>query len=474
MRALPALILIGLCAAAAGFLASEPGRVALTWQGWRVDTSVAVLVVGVVLLGILAAALFHLLRRLLGSPGAFMRARREKRRREGYRALTQGMVAVAAGDAEEAHRHARKADALLADPPLTLLLSAQAAQLKGDEQAARKYFTAMLDHAETEFLGLRGLIMQALRGGDERAALRLVERAKELRPRTPWVLQSLFELQARAGKWLEAETTLAEAVKRKALSHVTSRHHRAVLLHEQSRQVEAQGDQQKALQLAAKAHGLEPGFAPATARYAELLRVGGWTKRAAKAIEAGWHAAPHPDLAEAWHRLSAEETPLARVKHADRLAAANPEHPESRLMQARASLAARLWGEARRHLEALGAKPGEEAASPRVCRHMAELEETQHQDSGAAHRWLKRAAMTSTADPAWICAACGAESAGWRATCPACHAFATLHWQKPAPGAAHHLAPVPAGLMPALPVPAPVSAPETPPAEASPRSAASQ
>jgi HemY protein len=458
MRALPALIVIAIVVAAAGFLAGVPGHVALTWQGWRIDTSVAVLVLAVIILGMLAAALFHLLRKILGGPRAFMRARRERRRREGYRALTQGMVAVAAGDADEAQRHARKADALLAEPPLTLLLSAQAAQLKGDEQAARKYFTAMLDRAETEFLGLRGLVMQALRGGDERAALHLVERARTLRPKTPWVLQSLFELQARAGKWLEAETTLAEALKRKVLGHDAARHHRAVLLHEQSRTAEAQGDQRQALQLSAKAHALEPGFAPATARYAELLRVGGWTRRAAKAIEAAWRAAPHPDLAEAWNALFAEATPIARVKETDRLAAANPDHPESRLAQARASLAARLWGETRRHLEALGAKLEGEPPSPRICRHMAELEEVQHQDVGAARHWLSRAATTAAPDPTWICSACGAETPRWGALCPACHAFATLHWRHPAAGTARHL-PAPAGLMPALPVPAPLMEP---------------
>jgi HemY protein len=464
MRALPALIVIALAAGAAGFLASAPGRVALTWQGWRVDTSVAVLVFGVVLLAMLAAAFFHLLRKLLGGPRAFMRARRERRRRDGYRALTQGMVAVAAGDAEEAHRFARKADALLAEPPLTLLLSAQAAQLKGDEQAARKYFTAMLDRAETEFLGLRGLVMQALRGGDERAALHLVERARALRPKTPWVLQSLFELQARAGKWLAAEATLAEALKRKVLPAESLRHHRAVLLHEQSRAAEAQGDQRLALQLAAKAHALEPGFAPATARYAELLRVGGWTRRAAKAIETAWRAAPHPDLAEAWNALFAEETPLARVKHADRLAAAHPEHPESRFAQARASLAAKLWGEARRHLEALGGKAESEAPSPRLCRHMAELEEAQHQDMGAARHWLTRAATTAASDPTWVCGACGAETATWHALCPACHAFASLAWRVPTSGGPKRL-PARDGLMPALPVPAPWSPPPSAPSE---------
>ena len=48
-------------------------------------------------------------------------------------------------------------------------LAAQAAQLNGDELAARKYFTAMLDRPETRFLGLRGLLTQALKTGDARA-----------------------------------------------------------------------------------------------------------------------------------------------------------------------------------------------------------------------------------------------------------------------------------------------------------------
>ncbi|MGO8920393.1 MAG: heme biosynthesis protein HemY [Stellaceae bacterium] len=466
MRTLPAIIVIAALVAGAAYLAAEPGSVVLTWQGRHIYTSVARLALGIVLLAMLAAALFHLLRKLLGGPRAFLRGRREKRRREGYRALTQGMVAVAAGDAEEALKFARKADVLLAEPPLTLLLSAQAAQLSGDEQAAARYFTAMLERPETEFLGLRGLVMQALRSGDERAALGLVERARRLRPRTPWVASSLYELQARAGKWYEAEATLIEAVKRKALPEAATRHHRTVLLHERSRAAEAEGAQAQALQLAAKAHGAELGFAPGAARYAQLLRVGGRTRHAARALEASWRAAPHPDLAEAWAALFADETPVDRVKQTDRLAAANPDHVESHLAQARAALAARLWGEARRHLEALGAKLGDGAAplSPRVCRLMAELEEAQHENMAAARAWLGRAATTTALDPAWICGACGAESAGWSALCPHCRAFASLAWRLPG-GSAARLLPAPASLMPPLPVPAPWPSAETlPPA----------
>ena len=363
MRALPPLIVVALLVAAAVYVADRPGSVDVVWQGWRIDTSVAVLVLAVVFVAMAAAALFHLLRKILGGPRAFMRSRRERRRRDGYRALTQGMVAVAAGDAEEAEKFARRADVLLAEPPLTLLLSAQAAQLKGDDRAAQRYFAAMLERKETEFLGLRGLIMQALRGGDEGTALTLIERAKTLRPSTPWVLSSLFELQARAGKWREAEATLVEAGKRKALPVAESRHRQAVLLHEKSRTAEAAGETREALEHAAKAHKLDPAFAPVTVRYADLLRAGGKRRPAAKAIESGWRAQPHPALAEAYGALFAEEPPVQRLKHVEQLAGHNPGHRESRLALAGAALAARLWGEARRHLEAAGAAASDDGAA---------------------------------------------------------------------------------------------------------------
>ena len=458
MRALPALIAIALLVAAAVYVADRPGSVEVVWQGWRVDTSVAVLVLAVVAIAMAAAALFHILRKVLGGPRAFMRSRREKRRREGYRALTQGMVAVAAGDAEEAQKFARKADVLLAEPPLTLLLSAQAAQLNGDDRAAQRYFTAMIERKETEFLGLRGLIMQALRGGDEGKALSLIERAKALRPSTPWVLSSLFELQARAGKWHEAEATLVEAAKRKALPAAESRHRQAVLLHEKSRAAEAKGETREALEHAAKAHKLDPGFAPVTTRYAHLLRAAGKPRPAAKALETGWRAQPHPELAEAYGALAEDEPPMQRLKTVERLVAHNPGHRESRIALAAAALKARLWGEARRHLEAAGAAAGDGAPTPRVCRLMAELEQAERDNHGAARSWHARAAATGNLDETYVCDACGAESASWTPLCPHCRGFDSLRWRAPSGTAAPRLA-ASEGFMPALPVPAPWPAP---------------
>jgi HemY protein len=434
MRTIPALIAIAVLVAVAVLIADQPGRVSILWQGWRIETSAAVLIVGTLAIGLAAAIIFGLLRRLIGGPSAFLRGRRERRRRDGYRALTQGMVAVAAGDPEEAQRYARKADVLLAEPPLTLLLSAQAAQLKGDEDAARKYFAAMLNRPETEFLGLRGLLTQALRRGEETAALRLAERAHTMRPKTPWVLTSLLDLQVRAGEWQNAQATLAEAIKVKLVPVATGRHHQAALLLARSRA--AEDDAPSALSLAGEAQDLAPDFAPAAARRAQLLQRTGNRHKAAKTIETAWRRAPHPLSAEVYATLFADEPPLARVKRCERLAALNPNHVESRLVVAQAALAAQLWGEARRQLAAIvsahgeASPSGEARPSARVCRLMAALEEAEHGDGAAARAWLARAAEAPP-DPLWVCKSCGAESRDWQPLCPRCRVFDSLAWQVP-------------------------------------------
>ena len=177
IRAIFLLLLLAAFMLGAAWFADRPGQVAIEWEGWRLSTSVPVLLAAIAISAAIMALLYRCWSALVGAPRAFGRWRRERRRRQGYVALTQGMVAVAAGDPDEARRQARRADVLLSEPPLTMLLSAQAAQLNGDENAAGRYFTQMLERRETEFLGLRGLLIQAMRKGDHERAIALARRS---------------------------------------------------------------------------------------------------------------------------------------------------------------------------------------------------------------------------------------------------------------------------------------------------------
>jgi len=428
IRLFASLLICAALVTAAVFVADRPGSVTLVWSHWRIDTSVAVLALGTAFVAMAASWLAVLLRRLWRLPGNLLRARRERRRREGYRALTQGMAAVAAGEPDEAERFARRANVLLNEPPLTLLLSAQAAQLKGDEQAARRYFSAMLDQPETAFLGLRGLIVQALKSGHDALALKLIDQARQLRPRTAWVLRARFELLARAGNWEAAEAALAETQKRRAIEAAEARHHRAVLAHEKALAAKAGGQPDQAAKLVAQAFNLAPDLAPVAAWHAANLLAQGHKRRARKALEQAWQAAPHPDLAAAYGGIYADETDLARVQRFEKLLDLQPENPESRIALARAALKARLWGEARRHLQAAGGE------TPRIARLLAEIEAGEHGDGPRARAWLDRAARGELPDPAYACNSCGYSTASWSALCPRCRGFDQLVWRK-RPGA---------------------------------------
>ena len=429
-RALRFLVVLGAVAAGAAWLADQQGAAILEWCGYRLETTTTVLVVAVAAVAVAAALLYRIWLFICRVPAALGRVRRDGRRRRGYLALTRGMVAVAAGDAEDARRQGKRAEGLLGDPPLTMLLSAQAAQLAGDERAAEKFFTAMLERPETEFLGLRGLLAQSLKQADWEQALALARRAYRLKPKSDWVAANLFDLQLRAGQWADAEMTLGETVRGALVGAQEGERRRAVLLHQRSLEAGARADGADSLRLARRAFEQDPAFVPGAVRLASLLLAAGKRRKAVQAIERAWRRQPHPDLAEVYRAARPGADALERLRALQHLADLNPGHAESHLTVARAALEARLWGEARKHLEAASGA----AASATVCRLMAELEESEHGDTARAHEWLRRASLANPG-PAWVCGDCGMVVAEWTALCPKCSSFDSLVWRNP-PGAA--------------------------------------
>ena len=398
---------------------------ATAWPALRIETSIGVLVLFVAVIAGLAALAYRSWGAIARAPRGLERKIRDGRRQRGYKALTQGMVAVAAGEAEEARRCSRRAETLLNEPPLTLLLAAQAAQLDGDEAAAKRYFETMLERQETRFLGLRGLLMLALREGEEAAALGYAKQAYALRPKTPWVLTSLAELSERQGDFEGAALAITEAAKRKALPAATATRQRAVVLLEQALAARAAGRGAEALKRAREAHKQAPGLVPATALLGELLAAAGRRREARKTLEKAWARAPHPALVAAYGASLEARDGIDKLKQLERLVAGAAEHGESHLALAEAALDARLWGEARRHLaKTLDAAPGE-----RACRLMARLEEAEHGDGGAARQWLLRAGAAS--DATWVCQSCGTTAEAWSAHCGACAAFDGYAWRRP-------------------------------------------
>ncbi len=203
-----------------------------------------------------------MLRYLFTRPAAIAAHVRERRRQQGYDALSRGLLAIGVGDRTLAQRYAGIAGRNLPREPLTALLRAQTAQLRGDREAARRAFESMLDRPETQLLGVRGLFLEAARSNDTEAARALAEQAVKRDPQLAWGVNALFDMQARAGDYEGALDTLAIARQNGHVDQNVSLRRRAVLLTAEARELEATNPD-KALNLANEALRLAPSLVPA-------------------------------------------------------------------------------------------------------------------------------------------------------------------------------------------------------------------
>ncbi|MGB6923177.1 MAG: heme biosynthesis HemY N-terminal domain-containing protein, partial [Methyloceanibacter sp.] len=200
-RVLSFIVAIIVAALALAWLADRPGSITIEWLGYEIRTSAFV---GALVLAFIATVLgvvWAFVRFLITRPAAMSAYLQERRRRQGFDALTSGLLAIGVGDRALAQRYAGVARRNLPNEPLTALLKAQAAQLKGDRASARRVFEAMLDRPETELLGLRGLFLEAKRGDDDEAARVIAEQVVRRDPQLAWSVNALFDMQARAGNW---------------------------------------------------------------------------------------------------------------------------------------------------------------------------------------------------------------------------------------------------------------------------------
>lgn len=426
IRAIFLFLVFGAIIFAADWLLDRPGTIAISWQGLEVHESFA-WGVGMLALVLLAAIVgFWLISWLLRSPWTLASRIGRSRRERGQTAISLGMVAIAAGDREEARRQSRRAAQLVPDQPLATLLAAQTAQLDGDEQAARRYFLRLAETPDTAFLGLRGLWMQAMKEGRTRDALHYVERAHEQQPNAAWVLEAQLTLQARLGQWDAAAETLEKLAKRKLRTVEQTREARALIHVERSRALAARGDVPDALAAARVAYKANPTLVPGVAQYARMQIASHRRGKAEKAIEEAWGLSPHPMLAEAYRGVVDTVTPEKQLDLARKLAAVKPNDPESAILVARFAMAANRWTDAAEALAPLTRRN----PPARICRLMAEIEADGRNDLEAARNWLARAAGAPP-DEAWVCRETGAVQAEWSAVCADSQLFGTLEWRIP-------------------------------------------
>src|SRR5665213_2903672 len=416
------LLLIALAASGAAWVADQPGDVVLSWGVWRAHPSlpVFVLLLGIVIVAAMLA--WSILRALWRMPERIRRGRRERRLARGRHAITHGLLAVGHGDSAAARAHADVARRHAGHDPLALLLHAQSAQLDGDRAGAQRAFRAMAERDDTRLLGLRGLFIEAQRADDPVAAVGIAEEALKLAPASTWASQAVLGFRCARGDWNGALTILDNNLESGLIDKPAWRRQRPVLLTARALELE-NVDRDRSRDTVMEAIKLAPTLVPAAVLASKYQSEAHQVRRAMRLVEAAWLAHPHPDLADAYAHVKLGDSARQRLVRIETLAAKAPGHLESALAIARAAIDATEYARAREALAPFIAAP-----TQRVAMLMAEIERTEHGDSGRARAWTLRA-VRALHDPVWT--ADGYVSASWRPVSPVSGRIDAFQWQTP-------------------------------------------
>lgn len=467
LKTLIFIALVAVVTFGAGLLMETDGVLRLAVGGTEftltplAGTVVALLIMlGVWLTFKLAGLSLATVRFLTGDETAISRFFYRNRERRGYQALSEGLIALASGEARLAQTKADRAARLLPRDDLTKVLNAQAAELAGDSARATKIYREMLGDDRTRFVGVRGLMQQKLAAGETDTAKALAEKAFALNDRHKEVQDTLFGLQAQSGDWQAARQTLAAMLKTGTLPREVYRRRDAVLTYARARDALAAGDLDSAEKDAVEANRLAPALIPAAALAGRVLHKAGKTAQARKLLRKAWEAEPHPALAEAFAAQVPDETPADRLERFGPWLSVKPDSPETGLLAAELHLAADDPAKARKLLQPL---LDEDAPDARGLALMAAVEKASGTDEHQVRAWLARA-VDAPRGPQWTCDACHAAQPEWSPVCDSCGAFDTLAWDVPAdagwePGLRSALLPLLASPDPAPPATAPDPAP---------------
>ena len=427
--ALVALVTIG-----AGMLLESGSTLRLAFAGYEftlgpVQAAVALLFalaalwLFLKLLGLLLAT-FHFLN---GDETAISRYFDRNREARGYQALSDGMIALAAGEGRLALIKAERAESYLDRPELTNILVAQAAEAAGDGKKAGEAYKALLSDPRTRFVGIRGLLKQKLAEGDTDTALKLAEKALELKPRHGDSQDILLKLQSESADWKGARSTLGAQLKSGALPKDVYRRRDAVLALQEAKVVFSDDASIEAREAAIAANKQSPDLIPAAVMAARFYLSKGDKKNATRVLKKAWEAKPHPDLAAAFADIEPEESPAQRVKRFKTLTALHPDDSETMMLSAELLIAAEDFPAARR---ALGDLPTSHPTQRNLAI-MAAVERGEGSDDATVRAWLSKA-ITASRGPQWCCDKCQSVHSDWAPICENCQGFDTLSWREPA------------------------------------------
>jgi HemY protein len=392
------LWLLSLFAAAIGLAVAarfNPGNVVLFYPPYRIDLSLNLFLL---LALVLFLVLYFILRAIditREMPGKVAAYRREKREREGNRALREALKSLFEGRYGQAEKAARRSADLPENAGLAALIGARAAHRM--RQSDRRDAWLSKVQSDNALKTARLMTTIELLADDDRPerALEAVQELNATGARHIHALRLALKVHQRAGNWSEVLRLVRLLDKHNALHPALSRRLRELAYEDVL--TDSAHDAESIL----RAWSTIPSFdrvKPFVAvRAARAFNARGLHHAAREVVEEALAADWDDRLVRAYRDSAAPEgTPelLAQIERCEQWMNDRPTDPELALTLGALCLRQKLWGKAQRHLEQALSDATESSLAREVHLKLAQMHEALGQDAEAAGHYRQCALTT--------------------------------------------------------------------------------
>lgn len=389
-----------------------------------VDVKTGALAAGGVAAVIIAFYIFNFFSWIKKLPVKLRQQLQERRLRRARECLLESYTAMSSGELDTAIDLAIKSKRLGQTGGLYDAFEAQALFMAGDLDRAEIKFDKLRQNKHTKFLGLRGLItLRKKQNRPDETRLLLIEALKD-RPNSVWVLKELLDHNLKYLEFDKANTVVEQLRITGHLNKAQSNRYQALVAWLRAQQFQRLGESEAFENQAFQSLKLDPQLMKATLELAQHYTKQDQSTKAIKTLERGYENFPHLDYLPVLKTVFATESTLDQYRLVEDLLARQPDHRVTHLILASFAIEAKLWGQARLHLNILKEKP-----TQLVYTLLADLERAEHPgNSQVASEYLKLAVEAAN-EGDWVCHNCHTTQLSWNVFCPSCQAFDQVIWE---------------------------------------------
>lgn len=392
------LSLVILFAAAIGLAVGarfNPGNVVFFYPPYRVDLSLNFFVVVTALVFAVLFAVLNAIRSTQQMPQRVAAYRREKREREGNRAMRDALKALFEGRFGHAEKAATRAAESSENAGLSALIAARAAHRMGQKDRRDMWLAKTHDEPALKTARLMTAIELSIDGHEPENALQLVRELNSTGTRHIHALRLALKANQRAKNWPEVLRIVRMLDKRSALHPVLSRRLRELAYEDLLSQ---QAHDPESLRRVLAAIPTEDRLQPFVAiRAARALNAKGLHDEARVVIEKALSVEWDDRLVRMYGATAGAEGSaglLAQIERCEEWAQSRPADAELALTLGTLCLRQKLWGKAQRHLEHALSDAAETDTVREAHLKLAQLHEALNQSEAAAAHYRQCALAT--------------------------------------------------------------------------------